>query len=115
MRLAGGDDYHQRQAREFIPPGFGIVAAGPIFPDDLVYCWPGGGFEPASSSVWASRLPDDASDAVLVVRRAVEKSFAPPTRRTYVIRKTPIAGDAEKGDAIATAKKASQDPQRSLF
>jgi hypothetical protein len=81
-------DDDERKARQQIPDGFGPVREGPIFPDDLVYSWPGGGFLPADSAEWNSRLPADASDCVLVIRRgSLPAMFANTERRTYKIKR----------------------------
>lgn len=81
-------DAIDRQARAAIPAGFGVVADGPVFANDLVYCWTTGEFIEAGSPDWTQTVTD-AADAVLVVRRGVfNRNILPgATVRKYEIRR----------------------------
>lgn len=99
----------ERDARRDIPAGYSVVRFGPIRPDDLLFVWPGGGFDRADSPAWTFPVPADARNATLCVRKATFDAAAEGFRhtRTYTLN---------RGPAIATPKPAlPTDPQGSLF
>ena len=116
-------DQFERNARANIPAGYYIVKDGPVYPDDLVYVYPGGGFERADWSGWTSPMLEDAADGVLVLRRA--GLDMPGKRRTYRLPRHPTPNPASPADNArdgvayrsTTLKKTLPDPdgQLSLF
>lgn len=68
MRRPDGFDPHANAAIEAIPHGYGRVAGGKIRPDDLLWSWPTQEWIRADSSDWVHAPPEDASDAVCVIR-----------------------------------------------
>lgn len=79
----------EREAKESIPKGYGVVFDGEIQPDDLVYSWTTKEWLASDSPLWLQAPLRFVEDAVCVVRTGRPNVTAAGGVRRYTIRREP--------------------------